>query len=158
MCGFLLQVTGQVDDWQSRKGTFLWQNNTRTVSRRTTSDSRTATACVKIQKEGRQLQTLTQMPQPIHRDSEMKAILLCGVTSIHSFPANISSHLITPGIFLFFFYVFGWRCSLNEVLPIRTTGQLFLHSWRHFLGLHLSWLTMAILVFLSAIMGRNDGC
>lgn len=42
--------------------------------------------------------------------------------------------------------------------PIRTTGQLFLHSWRHFLGLHLSWLTMAILVFLSAMMeGRNDG-
>lgn len=34
---------------------------------------------------------------------------------------------------------------------MRTTGQLFLHSWRHFLGLHLSWFTIAILVFLSAI-------
>lgn len=52
MCGFLLQVTGQVDDWQSRKGTFLLQNNTRTVSRRTTSNSRTATAFVKIKKRG----------------------------------------------------------------------------------------------------------
>lgn len=38
------------------------------------------------------------------------------------------------------------------LLPIRTTGQLFLHSWRHFFGLHLSWLTIAILVNLSAIM------
>ena len=31
-------------------------------------------------------------------------------------------------------------------LPIRTTGQDFLHSWRHFFGLHLSVLTIAILV------------
>lgn len=31
-------------------------------------------------------------------------------------------------------------------LPIRTTGQDFLHSCRHLLGLHLSSLTMAILV------------
>lgn len=34
-------------------------------------------------------------------------------------------------------------------LPIRTTGQDFLHSWRHLLGLHLSELTMAIRVSLS---------
>lgn len=32
--------------------------------------------------------TLMQMPQPIHRDSEIQAILLCGVTSIHSLPAT----------------------------------------------------------------------
>ena len=32
-----------------------------------------------------------------------------------------------------------------------TTGQLFLHSWRHFLGLHLSSLTIAIRVSRSAI-------
>ena len=31
-------------------------------------------------------------------------------------------------------------------LPMRTTGQLLLHSWRHFFGLHLSRFTMAILV------------
>ena len=35
--------------------------------------------------------------------------------------------------------------------PVLTTGQLFLHSWRHFLGLHLSELTMAIRVNRSAI-------
>ena len=31
-------------------------------------------------------------------------------------------------------------------IPILTTGQDFLHSWRHFFGLHLSLLTIAILV------------
>jgi len=30
-------------------------------------------------------------------------------------------------------------------LPVLTTGHAFLHSWRHFFGLHLSELTMAIL-------------
>ena len=34
-------------------------------------------------------------------------------------------------------------------LPIRTTGHERLHSCRHFLGLHLSALTMAIRVSLS---------
>ena len=33
--------------------------------------------------------------------------------------------------------------------PMRTTGHDRLHSCRHFLGLHLSVLTMAILVILS---------
>lgn len=32
-----------------------------------------------------------------------------------------------------------------QSLPVRTTGHDFLHSCRHFLGLHLSLLTMAIL-------------
>src|ERR1700761_6537922 len=48
---------------------------------------------------------LGQMPQPMHRDSEMKAMRDSGVTSMQS-------------------------------LPLRTTGHDFLHSWRHFLGLH----------------------
>lgn len=34
-------------------------------------------------------------------------------------------------------------------IPILTTGQDRLHSWRHFLGLQRSWFTMAILVSLS---------
>ncbi|KAF1931052.1 uncharacterized protein M421DRAFT_21480, partial [Didymella exigua CBS 183.55] len=42
-----------------------------------------------------------QIPQPIHRRSEMKAILESLVTSMHS-------------------------------LPVRTTGQDFLHSCLHF--------------------------
>jgi hypothetical protein len=36
-----------------------------------------------------------------------------------------------------------------QSLPMRTTGQLRLHSCLHFLGLHLSLSTMAIRVSLS---------
>ncbi|PVH98765.1 hypothetical protein DM02DRAFT_530517 [Periconia macrospinosa] len=46
---------------------------------------------------------LGQIPQPMHRRSEMKAILESGATSMHS-------------------------------LPVRTTGQDFLHSCLHFFG------------------------
>lgn len=54
----------------------------------------------------------------MHSSSDIDAILLLGVTSIHS-------------------------------LPIRTTGQDFLHSCLHLFGLHLSELTIAIRVNLS---------
>lgn len=54
----------------------------------------------------------------MHNSSDITAILLLGVTSIHNF-------------------------------PIRTTGQDFLHSCLHLLGLHLSAFTMAIRVSLS---------
>ena len=72
---------------------------------------------------------LGQMPQPMQRRSEMKAILLVGSTSMQS-------------------------------LPVRTTGQDFLHSWRHFLGLHLNdhwvnaterWLTASKTYVLVAV-------
>ncbi|RIB17175.1 hypothetical protein C2G38_1969161 [Gigaspora rosea] len=39
-----------------------------------------------------------------------------------------------------------------KYLPILTTGHDFLHSCLHFLGLHLSELTIAILVNLSLIL------
>ncbi|KAI5996134.1 hypothetical protein EDD15DRAFT_2163807, partial [Pisolithus albus] len=32
---------------------------------------------------------LTQMPHPIHRNSDMNAILSVGFTSIHSLPSNL---------------------------------------------------------------------
>lgn len=41
--------------------------------------------------------------------------------------------------------------------PILTTGQDFLHSWRHFFGLHRSLLTMAILVSLSCVLAAMVG-
>ena len=44
----------------------------------------------------------------------------------------------------------------DERLPILTTGQDFLHSCLHFFGLHLSVLTMAILVN-SDILGVGGG-
>ena len=61
-------------------------------------------------------------------------------------------------------YAFYWRGTSQRVvriisihkftvgyryLPILTTGHDFLHSCLHFLGLHLSLLTIAILVNLS---------
>lgn len=63
----------------------------------------------------------------MHNSSDIDAILLLGVTSIHNF-------------------------------PIRTTGQDFLHSCLHLLGLHLSALTIAIRVSLSvsSIPFRRD--
>lgn len=55
-------------------------------------------------------------------------------------------------------FCFSSSCCCVRHSPMRVTGQLFLHSWRHFLGLHLSWLTMAILVFFSAmVVGRATG-
>jgi hypothetical protein len=43
-----------------------------------------------------------------------------------------------------------------QSLPVRTTGQDFLHSWRHFFGLHLSELTIAILNHVSVDQGDVD--
>lgn len=42
----------------------------------------------KIQAKSTATLTLTQIPQPMQRDSEMKATLLLGSTSIHSFPGR----------------------------------------------------------------------
>lgn len=49
-----------------------------------------------------------QIPQPIHRRSDIKAIFDSGVTSMQS-------------------------------LPVRTTGQDFLHSCRHFCRTNQPW-------------------
>ncbi|KAK2023816.1 hypothetical protein LZ31DRAFT_476956 [Colletotrichum somersetense] len=69
---------------------------------------------------------LGQIPQPMHSDSERKAMRDSGVTSMQSFPE-------------------------------RTTGHDFLHSWRHFFGLHLSLLTMATRVSLSDMVMMVPG-
>lgn len=73
VCGFLLQVTGQVNNGQRPKRTFLQRH--RRVTRREIG-------------EGPSSRTLMQMPQPMQSDSEIHTILLCGVTSIHSLPAE----------------------------------------------------------------------
>ncbi|TFK91169.1 hypothetical protein K466DRAFT_483352, partial [Polyporus arcularius HHB13444] len=65
----------------------------------------------------------TQIPQPIHKNSEMYAILSVGLTSMHSFPS------ILPQMML----------------------HTFLHSCAHRFGLHRLESTMAIRVILSAI-------
>lgn len=38
-----------------------------------------------------------------------------------------------------------------HILPVLLSGQIFAHSYRHFLGLHLSGLMIAILSLLSDI-------
>ncbi|KXS17198.1 hypothetical protein M427DRAFT_97259, partial [Gonapodya prolifera JEL478] len=81
----------------------------------------------------------TQIPQPMQSSSEMNAILESGATSIQSFPVVQSSKRLL-----------GTSRFINFNSPILTTGHDFLHSCRHFLGLHLSELTRAIRVSLEA--------
>jgi hypothetical protein len=122
--------------------------------------------------------TFTQMPQPMHSSSEMKAIFDCEETSIQSLPApQTHTHTCSavvqwiryPDARVFAKTIFSrterrWELRKDEEEngvveewgegkhgPVFTTGQLFLHSWRHFLGLHLSELTIAILVNRSDI-------
>lgn len=99
--------------------------------------------------------TLEQMPQPIHNGSEIEAIFDSGVTSIHSFPVEkkeYSAEFLAKNVWI-------QEQTENEKvhiktsihIPIRTTGQDFLHSCLHLFGLHLSVLTIAIRVSLSCV-------
>ncbi|KAJ7696448.1 hypothetical protein B0H17DRAFT_929398 [Mycena rosella] len=67
---------------------------------------------------------LTQIPQPMHRNSEMKAILSVDLTSMHKTYRLSSAHVFR---------------------------RTFLHSCAHRFGLHLFASTMAIRVILSAM-------
>ncbi|ORX61867.1 hypothetical protein DM01DRAFT_260735 [Hesseltinella vesiculosa] len=73
----------------------------------------------------------TQIPQPIHNSSEMKAIFDVGSTSIQNLPEKKIKH--------------GWMAIFFMAY----------HSCLHFLGLHLSELTMAIRVNLSLMVIRQ---
>ncbi|KAG2123599.1 hypothetical protein DEU56DRAFT_690724, partial [Suillus clintonianus] len=64
----------------------------------------------------------TQIPQPMHKNSEMNAILSVDFTSMQSLPGRS-----------------------------REWGVTFLHSWAHRFGLQRFESTMAIRVILSAI-------
>src|ERR1044071_6449404 len=63
---------------------------------------------------------LGQIPQPIHNDSEMKAIRDSGVTSICSQGQKLRDRQNAS------------RSLLTQSFPDRTTGHDFLHSCRHF--------------------------
>ena len=73
MCYFGVEVGGEVDDGNG----FEWapQLLVGTNARR------------KSRREGTHF--FTQIPQPIHKNSEMKAILSDGFTSIHSLPIDV---------------------------------------------------------------------
>ncbi|KAI0740386.1 hypothetical protein C8Q76DRAFT_597920, partial [Earliella scabrosa] len=70
---------------------------------------------------------LTHIPHPMHRNSEMKAILSVGLTSMHSLPRRMEKRMRT-----------------------------FLHSWAHRLGLHRFESTIATRVILSAIVAARE--
>jgi hypothetical protein len=101
----------------------------------------------------------TQMPQPIHRNSEIKAILSVGFTSIHSFPAEAThQHRFSEDPTITHPYepqdktmTNGFR---NEMLQYGADRRAFLHSCAHLLGLHLFASTIAIRVILSDDISR----
>ncbi|KAH9171329.1 hypothetical protein EDB89DRAFT_1825776, partial [Lactarius sanguifluus] len=71
---------------------------------------------------------LTQIPQPMQRNSDMKAILSVGFTSIQSLPERPSC------------------CDAARIV-----SHTFLHSWAQRLGLQRLSSTIAMRVILSAI-------
>ncbi len=125
------------------------------------------------------LVTFGQIPHPIHkfsgisleRDTQVRGEL-CGrdaaacLERYASSEARRKSGRPTPTCYICYLrlrrdldamfpslHIWGRQSwPFSGVLLILTTGQDFLHSCRHFLGLHLSELTMAILVNLSAIL------
>lgn len=90
MCDLGLQVCGQVDDSNSLK--------------RTSADGVSS----EMGKDPDATHFLTQIPQPIHKNSEMKAILSLDLTSIQSLPGHIVSHYLA---------------GLETPVPILTTGH-----------------------------------
>ena len=97
-------------------------------------------ACMQAYVTMHALLTFTQIPQPMQSSSEIQAILAVWDTSIHSLPAQ--SSLLKKQAQLYFGLTLraaGRSENTGDfgVPPIFTTGQLFLHSCRHFFGLHL---------------------
>lgn len=90
MSCILIQILWQVDDLNCFKWTFLqWKIKLITKIRKLKVN-------LKIKKHTSKyrtkfyIQTLTQIPHPMHNSSEIKAILAAGVTSIHNFPVDFS--------------------------------------------------------------------
>ncbi|TBU34314.1 hypothetical protein BD311DRAFT_650749, partial [Dichomitus squalens] len=75
----------------------------------------------------------THIPQPMHKNSEMYAILSVGLTSIHNFPRTLYQRIL--------------RSAQHARGDLRR--RTFLHSCAHRFGLHLLESTIAIRVILS---------
>ena len=96
----------------------------------------------------------TQMPQPMHRNSEIKAILSVVFTSIHSFPAEAThQHRLSKDPTITHPYEPQDKTMThefrNQTLQHEADKRTFLHSCAHLLGLHLFASTIAIRVILS---------
>lgn len=57
--------------------------------------------------------TFTQIPQPMHNDSDIVAILSCGVTSMHNFPGEC---LTLEKNNLTWTHPFGWQDTTFDIL------------------------------------------
>ncbi|KAI9507599.1 hypothetical protein F5148DRAFT_981203, partial [Russula earlei] len=79
---------------------------------------------------------LTQIPQPMQRNSEMKAILSVGLTSIQSLPAVDQDQM----------------SFCRSLMMIVNFTRTFLHSCAQRLGLQRLSSTIAMRVILSAMM------
>lgn len=132
----VLEVLRQVDNVDGLEGALL---NTDTATDAELKKARDATVS---NLKGPHRQT----EQQDRTSSEMKAILLLGVTSMQSLPVATTRGTRHSPTFLT--TERGEEAAASHV-PMRTTGHDLRHSWRHFLGLHLSALTMAIRVSLS---------
>lgn len=103
---------------------------------------------------------LTHIPHPIHRNSEMNAILSLGFTSMHNFPTwTLRARLYgrTSRILTHFYHrtrlhtKYVISCRAHWILKVELQ-RTFLHSCAHRFGLHLLESTIAILVILSDMM------
>ena len=152
VCGFLLQVAGQVDDRQRSERTFLQTKTERDKSAGSSDYNEGSITGERPQVFSpwcrcRSLYTETLRSRRSYSVESPRYTVYLHTHTVQYMLASAADAESTSEL---------WRPWDHS--PIRTTGQLFLHSWRHFLGLHLSWLTMAILVFLSAIVEDwNDG-
>lgn len=179
--GFLLQVAGQVDDWQCSKRTFLQSRNNNIAhvkgnpwwtckcecSQLNVYLDTDSTADTQRLRDPNDLTLWRHLDTQLtceHKDSWWCVISdrrLCGWSEQSSHKNRLIRGLwccFFKNINFFNLFCFSSSCCCVRHSPMRVTGQLFLHSWRHFLGLHLSWLTMAILVFFSAmVVGRATG-
>ncbi len=92
MSRIFFEITWQVDDGNGLKRTFLKQKEN--VKSEESKKEKVGEKCIKkIWRQARNwraahhfLLTLAQIPQPMQRSSEIKAILSVGATSIHSLP------------------------------------------------------------------------
>jgi hypothetical protein len=90
------------------------------------------------------------MPQPMHSSSDKNATLEPGLTSIQSLPAYRSERsCVSQKRKLQRPHASPAR-ALRDDAPTLTTGQDFLHSCLHFLGLQRSALTSAMRVSFSS--------
>ena len=149
MCRVALEVLGQINDLDGLERTFL-QSVTQFNIRK---DRTTQPVSVMMEETRRGGGAARRMRSVLWRAGGLFGVVVVTLTHIpHPMHSSSDIHAI----------LLVGATSMHS-LPILTTGHDRLHSCRHFLGLHLSALTMAIRVSLSDddIVGKvrgEEGC